>query len=69
MTDSEARLILTLACGRLFRMGTRPTEPGDVETYARIRSAALEAADHLGIDLTDNRPNYARQHRRGAPGD
>lgn len=65
-TDTQ---IINLAIGRIFRIVSRPTQPGDVAEYERCRAIIMdlaEAAGHIGVD---HRPNYARDSRKGAPGD
>jgi len=65
-SDSEKRKLVQLALGRIFRMGQRPTQPGDVEEYERCRAIILDAVEPLAPDY---RPNYARDRRKGAAGD
>lgn len=55
-----------LALGRIFRMGSRPTEPGDIEEYERCRRIILDEVDPVAPDWT---PNYARDRSKGAQGD
>lgn len=64
MTDRER--IIELALGRIFRLGSRPTQPGDVAEYERCRAIILDATDDPHVD---HRPNYARDRNRGAQGD
>jgi hypothetical protein len=42
-TDRET--VIALALGRIFRMGARPTQPGDVEEYERCRAIILKATE------------------------
>ena len=69
MSEAEAHMTMVLALGRLFRMGARPTKPGDDEAYYQLRSAALDAADVLNVGTVDNRTNWARDRLKGAKGD
>lgn len=57
---------LNMALGRLFAMGSRPTQPGDVEMYEKIRSIFMEAFDN---QLPEYFPNYAMDRNKGAQGD
>jgi len=66
MTDPEKTKLVELALGRIFRMGARPTQPGDVEEYERCRAIILDATDPVTPDYT---PNYARDRNSGAAGD
>lgn len=59
--------IIELALGRIFRMGARPTQPGDVEEYERCRAIILDASEAPAGD--DRAPNFARDRRKGAQGD
>ena len=34
-----------LAIGRLLRLGSRPTQPGDIDEYERCRTIILAAAE------------------------
>ena len=54
-----------LAIGRLFLMLSRPEQPGDIETFHKIRAIVLDSADCR----TDYRPNYVAQRMTGAQGD
>lgn len=57
--------IVSLALGRIFRMGARPTQPGDVEEYERCRAIIMGELDPPAPDW---RPDYARDRNRGASG-
>lgn len=65
MTKDERDKVVRLALGRLFRLGSRPTRPGDAEEYERCRLLILAAAPAVA----DARPNYARDRHHGALGD
>lgn len=55
-----------LALGRIFLLGSRPFQPGDIEEYERCRAIVLDA---VGRDMpADYKPNYARDRLRGAQG-
>jgi len=57
-----------LAIGRIFRMASRPTEPGDIELYEQARSIILNAAD--GVMAPYHEPHcWARDRLMGAQGD
>lgn len=48
---TAADALAALALGRIFRMGSRPTQPGDVEEYERCRAIIMDAAaGRLGVD-------------------
>jgi len=55
----------TLVAGCLPRMLSRPFEPGDIELYYKLRNVFLDEIDMF----VDYRPNYARDHAKGAQGD
>lgn len=70
MNEDEARVMLTLAIGRLLRIGSRPYQPGDDKTYADCRAVAMEAADVLRLKTKEGyRYSYARDRMKGAQGD
>lgn len=48
MTRTEAESLMELAIGRLFLMGSRPTQDGDIATFYACRSVVMEAAEVLG---------------------
>ena len=54
-----------LAIGRLFLLLSRPEQPGDIETFHKIRAIVLDSAEHQ----PDYRPNYVAQRMTGAQGD
>ena len=61
--DSE---IVNLALGRIFRLLSRPTQPGDVADYERCRAVVLDLCDPVQPDYA---PNYIRDRLLGAAGD
>lgn len=73
LDTATARATLNLAVGRLLRIMWKPeTMPEDTDFAAefhRCRATALDCADVLGINYSDDRPNYASDHNRGAAGD
>jgi hypothetical protein len=78
MTRSEAREWAKERGAVAEFLGRKPTEAeraqarqGDDDEYHRCRAAALDAADELGLKATSRttRPNYARDHKKGAAGD
>jgi hypothetical protein len=48
MDDLEAKAVMRLALGRIFRLLSRPAQPGDVAVYEQARAMALNAAEVLG---------------------
>lgn len=42
MSRAEKEKAIALALGRLFRLGSRPSQAGDVAEYERIRAIVLE---------------------------
>lgn len=65
----EAELAMKLAIGRLFRMGSRTTQEGDIAMYYKCRDIVMEAAEVLGISADTYQHSYARDHNKGAAGD
>lgn len=66
MTDEERHAAVRLALGRIFRLASRPQQPGDAEDYERCRAVILDCTDPVALDYA---PNYARDRTRGAAGD
>jgi hypothetical protein len=68
MNQQERDLIVKMALGRIFLLGSRSTQPGDVETYEDCRRVILEALDPLAppfvpvLAQSDPSPNIARSH-------
>lgn len=63
MRDRE---IVALALGRIFRLASRPTQPGDVEAYEEARAIVLA---HAPGALGGWSPSWVRDRRKGAVGD
>ena len=59
--------LVSLALGRIFRIMSRPFQPGDIEEYERCRAIVLDNVDEPVA--SDSRPNYARDRLKGAAGD
>ena len=55
-----------LALGRIFRLMSRPFQPGDIEQYEAARRVVLECA---GITPADYTHDYGRDRLKGAQGD
>lgn len=62
---TQDRQIVNLAIGRIFRMASRPSQPGDVAEYERCRGLILDRVD-ASVDMA---PCYIRDRMRGAAGD
>jgi hypothetical protein len=60
-------LEVRLALGRIFRLMSRPEQPGDAQQYEACRALILDASEH--IDTSDRAPDYVRDRMRGAQGD
>ena len=58
--------VVDLAIGRILRLGSRPTQPGDIEQYERARAVILA---ELGNRVEAYRHNWARDRLLGAAGD
>lgn len=63
---NEAKSTVNLALGRILRMASRPTKPGDVAEYNRCRAIVL---DILGDSTEPYAPNWTRDRLCGAAGD
>lgn len=64
MVDAkELEAAKRLAFGRIMRMASRPTRPGDVEEYYRCR--AILMTDAPDSAFVDTRPSLAKHHGKG----
>lgn len=54
-----------LAIGRIFRLSSRPEQPGDIAEYERCRALILDHSD----PQEDRAPNWQRDRLKGAAGD
>jgi hypothetical protein len=63
---TDQQKLVELAIGRIFRLGSRPARPGDVEEYERCRAVILDATEPATSGWT---PNYARDRFKGATGE
>lgn len=55
-----------LALGRILRLGSRPTQPGDVAEYERCRAIIMDELEPVTPDYS---PNWVRDRLKGAAGD
>lgn len=55
---------INLAMGRLFRLMSRPYQPGDDETYTAVRSFILDRCE----PAPEHAPNWVRDRLHGACG-
>lgn len=60
MSDEDR--IVALALGRLFLLGSRPFQPGDIEQYEACRAVILANSPNSSNNWA---PDYARDHRKG----
>lgn len=65
MTNTDKNTV-NLAIGRILRLASRPTKPGDVAEYERCRALILDLCDPISAPYA---PNYARDRLTGAAGD
>jgi hypothetical protein len=45
VSDEEKRIAVKMALGRLFRLGSRSSQPGDVKTYGDIRAVVMDTLE------------------------
>ena len=62
LSKEERDRVMQLALGRIFRLASRPAQPGDVEEYERCRRIIMTAQDPGVPNWT---PNYARDWSKG----
>lgn len=58
--------VMSLALGRILRLASRPTQPGDVAEYERCRALIL---DELNPPPYHEPICYSRDRLKGAQGD
>lgn len=70
-SESGTPLEVQLAFGRIFRLMSRPAQPGDIAQYYACRALILDAYEstHGGLPQPEWEPDYARDRWRGAQGD
>lgn len=61
--------VVSLAFGRILRLGSRPTQPGDAEEYEACRALMIDILEDDFHPTADYVPNYARDRNKGAQGD
>lgn len=49
MSEWEAQQMFKLAFGRILRMGSRQTQPGDIEDYETCKHIIYQCAETLGM--------------------
>lgn len=62
--SKQAETAMNLAIGRIFRLGSRPFQPGDIEQYEAAKDMILDVAEYFGITAIDKRPNYAASYSK-----
>jgi len=61
----QAQQAMNLAIGRLFRLGSRSFQNGDIELYEEAKKICFDVVEYLSIALPlDMRPNYARDYSK-----
>lgn len=56
LNDAAVRL----AIGRIFRLASRPSQPGDIEQYESCRRLIMDILDPANTATTGYQPNWAR---------
>lgn len=64
--NDEDSAAFGLAFGRILRMGSRPTQPGDIEEYERCRAIIMGMRPDA---VAPYQLNWARDRNKGAQGD
>lgn len=64
-SEQEANKAMELALGRIFRIGAREAEAGDIEEYERCKWIIIDAGAFLNIYVApDLQPNFARDCKK-----
>lgn len=61
LTRQERAQLVELALGRIFRLGSRPTQPGDVAVYEHCRAIIVAIC---GGEVPSWQPNHARDYHK-----
>lgn len=62
-TPAMKQQAAALALGRIFRMGSRPSQPGDIAEYERCRAIVIAAQPEAEPDYV---PNWVRDRNKGS---
>lgn len=46
-TKAEAKQLINLVIGRIFLLGSRPTQPADINDYEKMKKIIYECTDIL----------------------
>lgn len=65
MSPEERDAIMRAAMGRIFRLGSRPTQPGDIEQYEAARRVIFDVLDPPAYEPITC---WARDRLKGADG-
>lgn len=69
LSESARHKLVELALGRIFALGSRPTQPGDAEQYEVCRAIIQTVADIEGVSgEPDWVPSWPRDRNKGAAG-
>lgn len=68
MRSQEDTKAVELALGRIFRLASRPEQPGDVADYERCRKVILDILDP-SVTRWEPEISWARDRNKGAQGD
>lgn len=60
----QAERAIQLAIGRIFALGSRPAQEGDIKKYEDARYVILCASEYLEININDSEPNYTRDYNK-----
>lgn len=64
--ESADHAAVSLAIGRIFRLASRPTQPGDAAEYERCRAVILDVCEPVAPAYA---PSWVRDRLKGATGD
>lgn len=57
-SNKQANQAMQLAFGRILRIGSRPSQDGDVQQYEQAKRVFFDAAEFLGIDSIVRHSNF-----------
>ena len=61
-SKKEAEQLMSLCVGRLFNLGSREFNSGDIENYEQLKNLFLDAADFIGLQHKENQVSYQKDY-------
>lgn len=62
--SAQAQSAIEMAIGRIFLLGSRSFQNGDIKSYEDARHIAFEAAEYLGLSLDAPAHSYQADYHK-----